>query len=190
VSLKTSLVLALSALVGTAILTATLSTPVQAQSSRQGGSQNNCINCHESLYFLHDTGNWYCIREAPMRCTDCHGGDPEASTAETAHLHRAAHPIINEDVSKCQECHPVECDERVGIFDQTAGLSPIRVAAPYTPVYSEERNGSTAAELAEQQPKYLLLLWECIPLVILAGFALFIYFMYVAHHRKSKQEQH
>lgn len=188
-SQKTSLVLALFALVGTAMFTATLGTPVQAQSPHQDGSENNCMNCHENLYFLHDTGNWFCIRESPMMCVDCHGGDPEAITAETAHLHRAAHPIINEDVSKCQECHPEECYERVDIFDQTAGISQVLVAEPHTAAYSTEDSAATAADIPQQEPNYLLILWEFIPLVIVAGAALSIYLIYLTHRRKTKKEE-
>jgi hypothetical protein len=96
-------------------------------------NQGNCIYCHENLYFLHDTGNWYCLKEAPMSCVDCHGGDPLATTADQAHSDRAAHPVINDDISKCQQCHPVECVERTQIFDQNAGISDVLIALPYTP---------------------------------------------------------
>ncbi|RPJ24039.1 MAG: hypothetical protein EHM33_19105, partial [Chloroflexi bacterium] len=121
---KTSSTLfALLSLIGIAIVTLSLNTPVQAQSIPTNGPENNCMNCHEDLYFLHDTGNWYCLRESSMRCVDCHGGDQEAITREAAHFSRAAHPVIDEDVSKCQECHPEECSERVELFDQTAGIS-------------------------------------------------------------------
>jgi hypothetical protein len=90
-----------------------------------------CIKCHEDLYFLHDTGNWFCIRESPMRCVDCHGGDPFAINKEEAHTNRKAHPIINGDISKCQECHPAECNERLVKFETVAGISDVRVALPY-----------------------------------------------------------
>ena len=39
-----------------------------------------------------------CLRELPMRCVACHGGDPTATTQETAHYDRSAHPIFNEDI--------------------------------------------------------------------------------------------
>jgi hypothetical protein len=106
---------------------------VHAQESTPKVDHGTCIKCHEDLYFLHDTGNWFCIRESPMRCVDCHGGDPTSLKQEEAHINRKAHPIINEDVSKCQECHPAECDERVTKFDQVAGISDVLVAVPYQP---------------------------------------------------------
>jgi hypothetical protein len=184
---KTSSILfALSALLGIAIVTLSLNTPAQAQSIPTHGSENNCMNCHEDLYFLHDTGNWFCLRESPMRCVDCHGGDPQAVTEETAHLDRAAHPVINEDVSKCQECHPEECNERVELFDQTAGISRVLVAAPYTPVHSTERiDHETADALQQEQPGGLPLFWEVIPLALLVSLALIMYVIRHTLHNKS-----
>jgi hypothetical protein len=97
-------------------------------------SPDTCIRCHEDLYFLHDTGKWFCLKEAPMACVDCHGGNPNAITKDTAHADRAAHPIINENIAKCQECHPAASIERVQIFRDVAGVSPVKVAAAYVPV--------------------------------------------------------
>jgi len=188
---KTSSILfALFTLVCLVIATAFLNTPVQAQSIPANGSEDNCMTCHENLYFLHDTGNWFCLRESPMTCVDCHGGDPEAITQETAHLHRAAHPVINEDVSKCQECHPAECDERVEIFDRTAGISQVRVAAPYTPVHSTDSTPRAAeAAQTDEQPGGLLIFWEIIPLVVIAGLALVNYLIYRAHHQRTNEKE-
>jgi len=36
----------------------------QAQESTQ--DNGNCINCHEDLYYLHDTGNWFCLNDSPF----------------------------------------------------------------------------------------------------------------------------
>jgi hypothetical protein len=180
-----SILFALFALVCLVIATAFLNTPVQAQSTPTNGSEDKCMTCHENLYFLHDTGKWFCIRESPMGCVDCHGGDPEAITQEMAHSNRAAHPVINEDVSKCQECHPEECNERVELFDQTAGISKVRVAAPYTPVHSIERTDNETADVPRQdEPGGLLMVWEIIPLVVIAGLALIIYLIRRALHNK------
>ena len=96
-----------------------------------------CISCHEDLYFLHDTGKLFCLNEeTPMNCVGCHGGDPTAISKEVAHTNRAAHPIINENVSKCSECHPEQCSERVDIFSREAGISPVIVSQPYKPAFS------------------------------------------------------
>ncbi|RPI94707.1 MAG: hypothetical protein EHM40_05555 [Chloroflexi bacterium] len=182
-----SILFMLMALMSLAVVTVSIHTPAQAQTLPTRASKNNCSSCHENLYFLHDTGNWFCLRESPMTCVDCHGGDPKAVTQELAHSNRAAHPVINEDVSKCQECHPEECDERVEIFDQTAGISLVRVAAPYTPVHSTERTDNIAdAAQTEEQSGGLLLFWEIIPLVVIAGLALITYLIRRALHNKFK----
>jgi len=181
---------ALFTLVCLVIATAFLNTPAQAQSIPTSGSEDNCMSCHENLYFLHDTGNWFCLRESPMRCVDCHGGDPEAITQETAHSNRAVHPVINEDVSKCQECHPEECNERVAFFDQTAGISQIRVAAPYTPIHSTDNIANVAdAAQTEEQPGGLFMFWEIIPLAIIAGLALVNYLIHRAHHQETNEKE-
>lgn len=187
-SRKTSSILfALFTLVCLVLAAVFVNTPAHAQSVPANGREDNCMSCHENLYFLHDTGNWFCIRESPMGCVDCHGGDPEAITQEMAHSHRAAHPVINEDVSKCQECHPEECNERVELFDQTAGISQVRVAAPYTPAHSTERTANEAAEVAQsdgQPVGFLLMFWEVIPLVVIVGLALIIYLIRRTLHNK------
>lgn len=135
----------------------------------------NCVTCHEDLYLLHDTGNWFCLKESPMTCVDCHGGDPNTLDKELAHANRATHPILNEDVTKCQQCHPDKCDERVEFFDQTAGISRILVAIPHAPSYSTEYASIKPVEEPQQVPKNLLIFWEVIPLVVVSGLALAIY---------------
>jgi hypothetical protein len=181
-----SIVFATLALICLVVVSAFLSTAVQAQSIQIDGGEDKCITCHEDLYFLHDAGNWFCIRESPMRCVDCHGGDSEAITQEAAHLNRAAHPVINEDVSKCQECHPEQCDERVKLFDQTAGISQARVAVPYTPAYSSKDNVGVNPDLSEQkEPDGLLSFWEIILLTVIVGLALIIYMAYHKFHKKT-----
>jgi len=181
-----STLFALLVLVFLMVVTITIHTPVQAQSIPTNGNEDKCMNCHENLYFLHDTGNWFCVQESPMRCVDCHGGNPEAVTQETAHLNRAAHPIINEDVSKCQQCHPEECNERVEFFDQTAGISQVRVAEPYTPAYLTEYTAheTLGAQQQEKQAGGLLVYWEVISLMLIAGLALGSYIIHRTLHKK------
>lgn len=140
----------------------------------------NCIVCHENLYFLHDTGNWFCLYESPMSCADCHGGDPNTLDKDLAHARRAAHPVLNDDVSKCQQCHPEECSERVAFFDRSAGISDVLVAAPYAPTYSTDTVPNWEIR---QESVNLLPIWEFIPLLLVAGLALFIYFIL---HRRHK----
>jgi hypothetical protein len=161
--------------------------PVQAQTIPTAPQKNNCVNCHENLYFLHDTGNWFCLRESPMRCVDCHGGNPEAITKELAHLQRAEHPVVNEDVSQCQQCHLEECNEHVELFDRAAGISQILVAAPYLPADSTDASSFTAIEPSQPERGSFLLEWEIVPLILVTTAALTIYF--VAHRRLKKKEK-
>lgn len=186
---KASSILFILTLVGIAIVTVSFNIPAQAQSIPTITNEDNCMNCHENLYFLHDTGNWFCIRESPMQCVDCHGGNPKAVTQETAHLRRAAHPVVNEDISKCQECHPAECDKRVEIFDQRAGISQVWVAAPYTPAYSANTVSTTAkAAQVEEQTGGLSMLWAVIPLAVIASLALIIFTIH--HILKPIRKEH
>jgi hypothetical protein len=139
--------------------------------------QGSCMNCHEDLYFLHDTGNWYCLREAPMSCVDCHGGDPFATSQEQAHLDRAAHPVINDDISKCQECHPQECAERMQKFDQVAGISDVLVAMPYTP-RTDVRPASIIPDESSHKSEVYLSRWKLLQVLFLTGAVLAVFFLY------------
>lgn len=163
------------------LLTAlSMPTAVRADDPVPAPDNGNCIVCHENLYFLHDTGNWFCLKESPMACTNCHGGDPNTLNKDVAHANRAAHPVINDDVSKCRQCHPEECSDRVAIFDQSAGISNVLVAAPYTPSYFAD--AVPAWESAEDSGS-LLPIWEVIPLLLVAGLALGIHLVL---HRRHK----
>lgn len=158
------------------LLSLSMATPAHAQSPTRDVDNGNCITCHEDLYFNHDTGNWFCLRESPMRCVDCHGGDPTATTQETAHYDRSAHPIVNEDISRCQECHTDadECCECVKKFDQVAGLKEVKLASTVAvPRASDQIPSLPTAE--EREPVNWLLLLEILPLVVIAGLALTFY---------------
>lgn len=164
------------------VLSLSLYIPVEAKTFPVNRNQNNCVSCHEDLYFLHDTGKWFCLRESPMDCVDCHGGDPEAITQDTAHLRREAHPVINDDISKCQECHSEDCEERVETFDQTAGISQILVARPLAPTNLPNPDGVVTVTMPEQNPNRFLPFWEIIPLTLVSGLVLIIYFVARRRH--------
>ena len=183
---RSILLTVLTALVLSAVLTLPFTQSAQAQIQIRANNEanDNCIKCHENLYFLHDTGNWYCLREAPMTCTECHGGNPGALTQEEAHTGRAAHPVLNEDITKCQECHPVECNERVDMFDQVAGISDVRVAAPFRPVLKAETTDVVEAQTQQELSPWFDL-WELLPIVLVAGTALFVYAVYRIRHRRQ-----
>jgi len=165
------------------LLALSITTPVHAQSPTPDVDNGTCITCHEDLYFNHDTGNWFCIRESPMRCVDCHGGDPTATTSETAHYDRSAHPVVNEDISKCQECHVDvdECCECVSKFDQVAGIKKVKLVSPVpASSASEPIPGLPATE--KQEPVNWLLLLEILPLVVIASLALTFYIVHKMRH--------
>ena len=169
----------LTALVLTVVITLPFAQSAQAQIQIGDNyeANDNCIKCHENLYFLHDTGNWYCLRESPMTCTECHGGDPSALTQEQAHVGRAAHPVINEDISKCQECHPMECNERVNMFNQVAGISEVKVAAPYRPVLKVETTDLEEFQTRQETSPWIDV-WKLLPILLVAGTALLVYMVY------------
>jgi hypothetical protein len=176
----------LTALVLIIVFTIPFTQQVQAQVQMDPGTtgNDNCIKCHEDLYFLHDTGNWFCIREDHMTCTDCHGGNAKTLNQDEAHTSRAAHPIINEDVSKCQECHPEECYERVNLFDQEAGVSDVLVAIPITPDRHVEEPVLQPVQVPEEQESSAWInLWELLSIALVAGSALVIYMIYRLRHR-------
>jgi hypothetical protein len=142
---------------------------------------SNCIVCHENLYYLHDTGKYFCVNEASQRCVDCHGGDPTATDKESAHFDRSAHPVVNGDISKCQECHPSDCEEFVHKFEQVAGINPVMLAAK--PILLEARPADVPIPPNSQQPPATWALF----LPIMAGGALIIIALaaFIAHLRHT-----
>jgi hypothetical protein len=133
------------------LLTVTPPALVYADELPPIASQGKCVNCHENLYFLHDTGKWFCLRDSPMACVDCHGGNPNAITKDTAHADRASHPILNENIAKCQECHPEVSSERVQIFRDVAGVGPVKVAAAYVPAVNTSES-HVALAVGQKEP--------------------------------------
>jgi hypothetical protein len=150
--------------------------PAQARAPLQSEDGSKCITCHENLYYLHDTGKSYCLKDAPMACVDCHGGDPTALTQEAAHFKRAAHPVINANDKKCYDCHPVEADTRLDKFRQVAGIKKVLVVAPYQPVVSQ------VADFPAEKLDEWVLGFETIPLFLVAGLALTIFIVFKIRH--------
>ena len=152
--------------------------PVHAQSPVPQ-AEPKCISCHEDLYFLHDTGKFFCLNEKNvMNCVDCHGGDPAAISKETAHANRAAHPIINENVSKCSECHPEQCSERVEIFSREAGISPVIVSQPYKPAFSISSNEQPIPVTGDVQNSGWIPAVAGALFILVVGLALTIYILF------------
>jgi hypothetical protein len=176
---------------GALLLMTVLLFPLAVSADNPTPDDGNCINCHEDLYFLHDTGNWFCIRESPMRCVDCHGGDSTSLDKEAAHTNRKTYPILNEDASKCQECHPEKVDERVAKFDRMAGISNVLVAMPYQPPGAPVADESAMA--VEGEPANHLS-WigamEIISPTLLVSLVLLVYLLHRRHqHQTSKKKK-
>jgi len=156
-------------------------TIVHADEPAATPDNGKCISCHEDLYFLHDTGNWFCLRESPMSCVECHGGDPSATTQEQAHADRTAHPVLNEDISKCQECHPDKCTERVRIFKATAGIGRVWTAKSYTPYTGMEVATTNSIERADKLPLWSYG-WNLLSVLLLIVAALAAYVIHQKHN--------
>jgi cytochrome c553 len=98
--------------------------PAQASAEKLAASDtSSCLSCHENRYFQHDTGNLYCLTEAAARCVDCHAGNPEAFEEKAAHAGLVAYPILNGDISRCENCHEQDAQAHVDTFAALAGYS-------------------------------------------------------------------
>ncbi len=108
--------------------------PVQVSAAQTTDEpvSNSCLTCHEDLYYLHDTGKWYCITEHKDRCINCHEGDLTTLNKEESHRGLIAHPQRNNG-EKCLECHPQDFQARLTKFDSIGGYKPAAEVAPYTP---------------------------------------------------------
>lgn len=134
--------------------------PGSAQADRPAAlnGDSSCLACHENLYYLHDTGKWFCLNQPDMHCVYCHGGDDTTLDQAAAHLNRAAHPIVGDDTATCQTCHTDSCAEHVRLFDRLAGINHnIRVASPFEPVTTiAEAPPAVAPEAAPSALPWLL----------------------------------
>jgi len=109
-----------------------------------------------------------------MRCVDCHGGNPTATTKETAHYDRSAHPVIGEDISRCENCH-TDCAERLTVLDEKVGISEVKEAT-YIPA-SDMSNPTGNLPYEEPYPIKWALVFDVVPLVVLGMAAVTIYLL-------------
>jgi hypothetical protein len=114
-------------MIGIVILALAIAYPVMAQDTTPP-ADTGCLICHENLYYLHDTGKWYCLCAVEMSCTCCHGGNPQALTEEQGHAGLVVIPEKN-DAATCQKCHPEDYSERVEKFASVAGISTFHPSA-------------------------------------------------------------
>lgn len=91
---------------------------------------NSCQTCHEDLYYLHDTGKWYCIVEHKDRCANCHEGNVATMAKDESHKGLIVHPQGNNG-EKCQQCHPQDKQARLTKFASLGGYKTIRSPVEY-----------------------------------------------------------
>jgi hypothetical protein len=119
-----------------------------------------------------------------MTCVGCHGGNPSALTKELAHANRSAHPIINDNTSKCTECHQEQCSERVKIFGQEAGISLVMVSQPYKPAYTIAETQSIPVTGNQKSSEWVPAV-AGILFILAVGLAVTIYTLYRIYSNKN-----
>ena len=130
------------------ILGAMVVFPVSAQDNTPPPDPG-CFSCHEDLYQLHDTGKAFCLCQESMRCTCCHGGDPQSNKAEEAHAGMVLYPT-RDNASTCQKCHPDDYLERVEQFITVAGVSELHPGVPT--ITPQAQTGQVSSALAYSAP--------------------------------------
>ncbi|NWG08027.1 MAG: hypothetical protein HXY35_15225 [Chloroflexi bacterium] len=137
-----------------AFATLNLTERASAAPMMKNSADNSCLSCHEELYYLHDTGCWYCMVDAHRdRCIDCHEGDSAAFKAEESHIGMLEHPQEN-DGAKCRECHAEDVNARLATFDSKGGFEQVIKPVAYTPVQPAELGFPETVEqgVAEKLP--------------------------------------
>jgi hypothetical protein len=134
---------------------------------------NSCLTCHEDLYYLHDSGKYYCITEHKDRCVNCHEGNASVMKKEESHLGLIAHPQENGG-AKCQECHVDNAQARIDTFaSANGGFATVIRAETYVP--SEEAVGGFPSRQEESQ---LVKNWGWVAgAIVLFGFWLTLVFL-------------
>jgi hypothetical protein len=111
----------------------------------------NCITCHEELYWVHDTGKWFCLCAENMSCTCCHGGDPEAAIADEAHVGMVVHPV-GEQPPACAQCHANDTSQRIAAFATRAGVQYFHEGAAVPSAGAQVDTRAAAPPLADYRP--------------------------------------
>lgn len=103
--------------------------PVASAQEENPPAESTCRECHESRYWLYDTGKWYCLCGKQGACIDCHGGTDGTWDAEAAHQDIIKNPIT-ENPGVCQKCHAEDAAERIERFAAVAGFDPSALPTP------------------------------------------------------------
>ena len=108
------------ALVMLSAILLTLATPVHAQCGSQASS---CKNCHEvqGEYPVNNDGtSWHEAHAFGDFCYICHGGNQQATDADTAH--EGMVPPLSDVQASCQQCHFDDLEERAQVYADTLGI--------------------------------------------------------------------
>jgi hypothetical protein len=155
------------ALLATLLIAAWIVQPAQGSAQPNETASNSCLTCHEDLYYLHDTGKWYCITEHQDRCTNCHEGNPSVLDKDESHLGLIVHPQQNNG-EKCLECHPQDTTARLNKFASLGGMKTLNQPAPYEPA----QPASLGAPQVTETNKFM----ESLPWAI-GGVVLFVFWL-------------
>ena len=136
--------------------------PVRVSAAQTTDSvSNSCLTCHEDLYYLHDTGKWYCITEHKDRCVNCHAGDPTTLNKDASHLGLIAHPQQNNG-EKCLQCHPQDSQERLATFAKLGGYKTMPETQPYSPSIAAKSEFPKIDETNSVSEKWQWLIGGCL----------------------------
>lgn len=124
-----------------------LQTPARAQDTSLP-EESACRICHEDLYYLYDTGKWYCLCSEQRTCSGCHEGVDGVWDVDAAHAGLVANPLA-QGARVCQDCHPDDAQVYIEKFAAVAWIDlnptprptqtayvPLKLAAgeePFTP---------------------------------------------------------
>jgi hypothetical protein len=119
---------------------------VNRQSTQAQSGESSCINCHETQAKnpVRTQGQWH-IQHNTLGCEACHGGDPSATSQETAHAGQISNPL--EAGTACFLCHPDDSQEKIASYmalvtpEPTAEPEVTPTAAVETEIPSGTKNG-------------------------------------------------
>jgi hypothetical protein len=120
-------------------------------------------------------GKAYCVGAARTRCVACHDGNATTLDKTSAHAGMDAHPLRNNDNSRCQSCHEENTPAYVNKFIQIAGVRQIHYVteAEYHFTPQTVSTGFSAIAEEKENPSWLfIVLFGLVALLHFVGFFL------------------
>lgn len=117
------------ALLGSIVVAVALSRSGAAFAQCEAGA-SSCVACHEAKGLRPVQAGpqaWHLDHAFADLCVACHGGDPQAQTADAAHA--AMRAPLADPAAACGGCHGAELDARVARY-ATAAVSTVEVPTP------------------------------------------------------------